>query len=67
MDTRSKDKSSSSKQKKSGLSMSKTGSKRQKTDGPDTPKEVVTLNMDTDEVPLKTSELTCEDMQRFKN
>ena len=42
--------------------MNKTGSKRQKTSGPDTPKEVVTLNMDTDEVPLKTSEMTHEFM-----
>ena len=42
--------------------MNKTGSKRQKTNGPDTPKEIVTLNMDTDEVPLKTSELTHEFM-----
>ena len=62
METRNKDKSSSSKQKGAGLSMNKTGSKRQKTSGPDTPKEVVTLNMDTDEVPLKTSEMTHEFM-----
>ena len=42
--------------------MNQTGSKRQKTNGPDIPKEIVTLNMDTDEVPLKTSELTHEFM-----
>ena len=50
MDTRSKDKSKS-KQKGASLSMNQTGSKRQKTNGPDIPKEIVTLNMDTDEVP----------------
>ena len=58
MKTRANDKSNSNKQKGAGLSMNQTGSKRQKTNGPDAPREVVTLNMDTDEVPLKTSELT---------
>ena len=42
--------------------MNPKGSKRHQTNERNIPKEIVTLNMDTDEVPLKTSELTHEFM-----
>ena len=48
METRSKDKSSSGEEKGASLSMNPKGSKRHKKNERIIPKEIVTLNMDTD-------------------